>query len=736
MAALINSQLDFILFFYGLAFMLLGSTCFAISRAGGRDEPWMVLGLFGFAHGIGEWLDLSALIMGDALVFSAFRTALMAASFLLLLEFARREMARFGFPRVAKVLLWFYGPMILLVALAGILAGVTAANAAARYGIGFIAAMATSLVFIWYARAFSGGTQRLALFTAGEVALYGVAAGIIVPTALFWPANILNYDWFVQVTGVPIQLVRGVLASAISLSLGGIWGQQLILKVGSPQYTAYLKRQFVWTLAAMTIIINCGWLLTECLGVIYRDNIQAEARGDIDLLSSRLASETALVEGMVKALAGSPSVLPLFNGGSEGDMAEAKATLARDANAAGASLGMLFDKTGAIVASIGAVGVSESISDPRTAPFFVDAISGRAGYGFDFDPASQGRDFDASYPIRDAAGAIVGVAVLKKSIEALGFDLREFGRPYFFINPDGIVMLTNRPNLLFHALWPLSAAKQSGMVPRTGDLQAKPLAKREIVDATWTDIGGDHAYVQRRFVRDSQWSLVIIMPSREIFASRALGIVMTLLVAIMMLVYLFGRERWVRDTVEKDKNRKLQELARDLRFQATTDPLTGVSNRLKFDQMLAGEILRSDRYKTPLGLVLFDVDHFKDVNDTYGHPIGDKVLVELARFVTGRIRNTDLLARWGGEEFILLLPGSDGRMAYLTAEKLRQELSLIPFEGVGRVTCSFGVAQYADGDTAQAVISRADKALYRAKINGRNQGELASQPGVNQSLAY
>jgi diguanylate cyclase (GGDEF)-like protein len=193
-----------------------------------------------------------------------------------------------------------------------------------------------------------------------------------------------------------------------------------------------------------------------------------------------------------------------------------------------------------------------------------------------------------------------------------------------------------------------------------------------------------------------------------------------LMVTLMTLIYLFGRERWVHEKVQMDK--RLQ-----LGHQATTDPLTGLYNRLKFNQEIASEMLRSDRYKTPFSLVLFDIDQFKKVNDTHGHQIGDKVLVQLSRLALSLVRRTDLLSRWGGEEFVILATGSDGQMASQVAEKLRDGIERLVFEQVGSVTCSFGVAQYVEGDTAESLIGRADDALYRAKTNGRNQVELASQ---------
>ena len=305
---------------------------------------------------------------------------------------------------------------------------------------------------------------------------------------------------------------------------------------------------------------------------------------------------------------------------------------------------------------------------------------------------------------------------------------RQFDRPYFFIDPDGVVVMSNRPNALRRTFWPLPAEKQSAATQHFGRSSGKPMVEREIADATWTNVDGERNYIRRRFANHSQWSLVILKPTHEIFASRVLGIIITLLVTIMTLIYLLGKERSVHDTVQMDNRLRLQELARDLGYKATTDPLTGLPNRLKFDQALASEMTRAERYKSPLSLVLFDVDHFKQVNDSHGHQIGDKVLTQLSRFVPNLIRSNDLLARWGGEEFVILLPGCEGSMAFQAAEKLRSAIAQVVFEEVGPVTCSFGVGQYVPGEPVTAFLARADDALYRAKVSGRNQVVLGTAP--------
>jgi hypothetical protein len=285
-SAFLSTQLDFIFFFYGLAFLLLGVVGFAIARGTHGGSSWAALGLFGFVHGTAEWLDLLALIVSDSPIFAIVRTAVMTASFVFLVETARLKLIDLKWTVPGR---WIHVPLLSVVALAGQFGGLTEANIVARYAIGSIGAMGMAMVLTFYGRTFSGSERRLAISAAAAFALYGTAAGAIVPAASFWPASVFNYDGFIAVTGVPIQLVRGLLAIAIVFSIWGIWGQKLIREVSSPRYTKYLQQQFGWTLFAMAAILVCGWVLTEYLGGIYRQNVQDEARGDLDLVMSPLS---------------------------------------------------------------------------------------------------------------------------------------------------------------------------------------------------------------------------------------------------------------------------------------------------------------------------------------------------------------------------------------------------------------------------------------------------------------
>lgn len=154
---------------------------------------------------------------------------------------------------------------------------------------------------------------------------------------------------------------------------------------------------------------------------------------------------------------------------------------------------------------------------------------------------------------------------------------------------------------------------------------------------------------------------------------------------------------------------------------ATTDKLTQLLNRQKLDDIFIHEIKRSKRYTAPLSIIILDIDHFKSVNDTFGHQIGDNVLIELAKILQNSTRTSDVPGRWGGEEFLIICPETDQEGIGILAEKIRSAIEAFHFETVGTVTISGGTATMTVDDSQDHMIKRADDALYQAKENGRNQ---------------
>ncbi|NPA29872.1 MAG: diguanylate cyclase [Epsilonproteobacteria bacterium] len=173
--------------------------------------------------------------------------------------------------------------------------------------------------------------------------------------------------------------------------------------------------------------------------------------------------------------------------------------------------------------------------------------------------------------------------------------------------------------------------------------------------------------------------------------------------------------------IEKEKS--------ELRRKAFRDLLTGIYNRTYLNEILVNSIEQFRRYGTPFGLIFFDIDHFKRVNDTYGHHVGDELLKELAALVARHIRSCDIFARWGGEEFVIILPGNHIKNAAFVAENLLRLIDGYRFlknlpetEGKGiHITCSFGVAEIREGEDDEALMERVDRLLYEAKHRGRNR---------------
>lgn len=173
----------------------------------------------------------------------------------------------------------------------------------------------------------------------------------------------------------------------------------------------------------------------------------------------------------------------------------------------------------------------------------------------------------------------------------------------------------------------------------------------------------------------------------------------------------------IRDASEQER------MIRELNRRAYTDPLTGLNNRHFLSERGAELFTLCSRYNHPISLMVIDADHFKAVNDTYGHDAGDEVLKNLAKTLTAVARSTDIVARFGGEEFIILLPETESAGAVQLAERVRSRIEKAGTSGADEIaiTVSIGVASYNGGDDFDALFRRADKALYAAKESGRNR---------------
>ncbi len=218
---------------------------------------------------------------------------------------------------------------------------------------------------------------------------------------------------------------------------------------------------------------------------------------------------------------------------------------------------------------------------------------------------------------------------------------------------------------------------------------------------------GGHLVYKMNF-SDAPWTLYIIEPIGTILLDAFIRSIPIFIIAV--LLFLAFREVEFRKKAENQ-----------IRAISMTDPLTGLKNRRYLDSVMEKAMNHSDRYEEHLSLITIDIDFFKRVNDKYGHPIGDEVLVQTASVIGDCIRKADVLVRLGGEEFEILLPKTDIIGAAEAAEKIRKRIEEKEHPRAGRITASFGVAERAPGESFSAFYRRADDALYRAKETGRNR---------------
>jgi diguanylate cyclase (GGDEF)-like protein/hemerythrin-like metal-binding protein len=198
------------------------------------------------------------------------------------------------------------------------------------------------------------------------------------------------------------------------------------------------------------------------------------------------------------------------------------------------------------------------------------------------------------------------------------------------------------------------------------------------------------------------------------------GSIFSTMVLIVVAFYTYQQILHRNERQLDEKSIKLNELLQAATTIATTDSLTRLANRRRMEELLQVEIARALRYSSELSLIMFDLDHFKRVNDTLGHDVGDQVLIRTGELALSRLRSVDICGRWGGEEFLIILPHTGLEGALLVAEKIRLTLETAWHDRAGIVTGSFGVAEWATNESYDTLIKRVDNAMYRAKNGGRN----------------
>ncbi|MGE8408054.1 MAG: diguanylate cyclase [Pseudomonas sp.] len=330
----------------------------------------------------------------------------------------------------------------------------------------------------------------------------------------------------------------------------------------------------------------------------------------------------------------------------------------------------------------------------------------------DLDMANQDRlTVFINYKVFDYQNTFIGAAGVGLTVDAVvrlidAYQLR-YQRSVYFVDARGKIVLTGSSGGPEGARAGVTLADIPALDGLLSRMPAPATGSREY------ERDGQSYFLNVRFIPELDWYLFVEKPVGdsldEVKQSLYLNLAICTIISLIVLAMINGMIRRHQDGI--------QELA-------TLDSLTHLNNRRAFDLLAAQALLEAERTAAPLTALLIDLDHFKQLNDTHGHLAGDEVLRQFARVLEGSLRQADILCRWGGEEFVVLLKDTDAESGQTVAEKIRQrtEGRLFMFgETAITLTTSIGLSSLHAEDTLHSLIARADQALYRAKQSGRNR---------------
>ena len=330
----------------------------------------------------------------------------------------------------------------------------------------------------------------------------------------------------------------------------------------------------------------------------------------------------------------------------------------------------------------------------------------------DLDMANQDKPtVFINYKVVDYQGLYIGAAGVGLTVEAVIRRLDDYQvryqRAVYFVDASGRIVLTG------------SAGGPEGV--RSGLLLGDVPALQDLQQKMPTPTGGNREYshdghshfLNVRFIPELNWYLFVDKRDDVALDSARQSLYMNLVICAMITLVVLSL-----------LNAMIRRHQDNIQALATLDSLTGLPNRRAFDLLAVQALQEAEREPMPLVALLIDLDHFKALNDTHGHLAGDEVLRQFARILESCLRHTDIICRWGGEEFIVLLKNTEGAAAQVVAEKIRLRTEQLAFSYADKVlnlTISIGLSAHQPDDTLHTLIARADHALYRAKQGGRNR---------------
>ena len=527
-------QLDYIFFFYGLAFILLAATCQFLKRRAVQRLAWGWLESFAVLQGGGAGLDLLAYSCGwgnEPLLDSA-RLLLLVASLLALVEFARASLIAIRGRGPGR---WVLGAL-LGVALLGVPAGFPGLCAASRYALGLVGGLWAAGIFYWVSKDDAPGDRAL-LGAAVAMGAFGLAMGLVTDPAPFVPATILNSETFRQLLGMPMQLVRGLAAAGICVCLA-LFARASLLSAEMD------RRVWQWEVnllrgagAGLVILVVAGWFFTQYLGQDALLDLRSDQEHQGKILGQTMASKMGEIDRLVGAMAGSPAITAWLAAPSPQSLPQANSALDRFSQVSADSICYLMNSKGLTIASSNRDHPGSFVGKNfGFRPYFQEPMRGAPGRYWAVGVVNKELGYYASSPVKDDQGKVIGVAVIKQAINGSAemFSKRSIG---LIIDARGIVVLANRPEMQFQSLWPLSAkvreelvaSKQFGQGPFSAILAREPQNGEE------GQIQGKHLVVDRQAFPWQDWALVTLTSVRPVTQARLVGIGVTLSLCLILI---------------------------------------------------------------------------------------------------------------------------------------------------------------------------------------------------------
>jgi diguanylate cyclase (GGDEF)-like protein len=479
--------------------------------------------------------------------------------------------------------------------------------------------------------------------------------------------------------------------------------------------------------------------------------LQTEARNQLVYSTAALFAPTDKYSYLPEVVAGHPLIVSLMQGKRDPRrVQEANLFLERLNAGVKSSVIYVLDDKGLVLASSNWNGPQPFIGmNYAFRPYFQDAMTGRTGRFYGMGTTSTLPGYYISHPIL-LGNAILGVIVVKIELSNLDQGWRDSRDEIVVTDENGVIFLSSHPDWKYRPMRPLTPETEAQLKrTRQYDQVLKEPLRIDVVSELQPDekiviirqTEQDATYFLKTGMLDkSGWAINVMVPMSDVnLHALRLAVITSGALALTALSILYLQQMRVRNR-ERDrsrlaleqahqaleqKHRELQKLSEELRLTSITDPLTGAYNRRFFFESVPKIVSAANRHHFPFSIVTVDVDHFKSINDMYGHPTGDDVLRTLTQLCRESLREADVFARFGGEEFIMALPNTSADVATVVAERLRLRVSEHPLEIKGEhiyMTVSCGVSQYIEGESSvEQAIRRADEALYAAKREGRNR---------------